>query len=239
MSKIRDCFRRGRRAEGVILYVDKLILGINRVYLLENTSSTSPVYNKTIAQKPMLSRKQINQIVRAQNSKDRNTLETIMNNTRTRTGKRINYAIIDTGRKLIVYVDKNYSNCKNLGGQIERGESSSYAFFREVYEETGYDLRIAINNGSTYDCLNGKFVITLNTKSYEQLLQSYNEKYYNHTTEIQTLFLGDKRIAGSYEYVKNGCEIHLNKNDSYFENQLYLKKYLKYKAKYLALKKSL
>lgn len=245
MSKTTDCFKRDRgRAEGVILYQDKPIIGINRVYLLENTS-TVPVYNNNIAQIPEFTKEQINQIVEAQNKKNKDFLIKIMDNVKTIDGKSVMYAIIDHGKKLRVYVDKKkYSNCKNLGGQIERGERPRDAFFREVYEETGYDLNDAITNGSVYDCIDGKFVITLNTQSYNKMIESYNLKYNNHATEIQTLFLGNNRIAGSEEYNLNGCKNHLStkRTDRYGykvtnESSLYLKKYLKYKAKYLALKK--
>lgn len=230
--EVKDCFKRGDRAEGVILYQDKPITGISRVYLLERTS-TVPEYNRDVAQKPIFTREQINQIVKAQNEKDKDVLIEIMDNARTIFRTNINYAIIEHGDKLRVYVDKNYSNCKNLGGKINEGEKSKDAFFREVYEETGYNLDDAIANGSVFDCIGGKYVITLNEISYNQLIKSYNHQYNNHSTEIQTLFLGNNRIAGSEEYKLEGCKKHL----SYNESSLYKTKYLKYKAKYLALKK--
>tara|TARA_B110000908_G_C10247453_1_gene449674 strand:- start:2138 stop:2833 length:696 start_codon:yes stop_codon:yes gene_type:complete len=224
------CFMRGARAEGVLLYKDKPITGISRVYLLEDGCFNGTIFEKQLADQ--LSTGYIKQLREAEISKNKQILTEIMNNSG------MIYSLIDQGdnRPLKVYVDKNKYNCKNLGGKRESiDRTGNAAFFREVYEETGYCLKQALLNGSVEDCINGKYVITLNTQSYDELVQSYSRKYNSHDTEIQTLLLGKDIIAGTTsQNIKTGCKNYLDKN----EYKLYKKKYLKYKKKYLDLKRA-
>ena len=91
------CFVRNRRAEGVILYQDKPILGLSRVYLLEENGFNGRVsFNGRVLEMNIanqISRHDINQLRRAELNKDKPTLTQIMD----RTGMK--YAIIDQGNQ--------------------------------------------------------------------------------------------------------------------------------------------
>ena len=218
-----SCYNYRNRAEGVLMYLDKPIFGVSRVYLLEKKS-----FNKFVLEtnKLPLIKTYESELRRAEREKDKDTLDRIMKSVD------MKYAIVEKDTELKIYVDKNISVQRNLGGTIDHGETAKIAFFREINEELGVNYDILIKLGSVEDCIDGYYVLTLSVNAYDYLLNSYMEKYNSNDTEIQTLYHGNNIIAGT------NLDLHHIK-PRYKGRDFYRKKYLKYKKKYLELKKLL
>jgi 8-oxo-dGTP pyrophosphatase MutT (NUDIX family) len=125
------------------------------------------------------------------------------------------------GRKILVknYNSNYYSYPK---GGINKGENPRDAAMREFIEETTINIK-PYESKMVGKCMDWKYTLELSTEEYNKLIQTFNEKTFREeaTPEVSGIKIeaGDISITNPY----------LN---SY-------KKYLKYKNKYLELKKIL
>ena len=76
----------------------------------------------------------------------------------------------------------------------------------------------------------GKPAFHINDEAYKIMVENFTKKYNSKSSEVQTLYLGDKIVAGL------GIENKKHSLGKYKIDDYYLKKYLKYKKKYLELK---
>jgi hypothetical protein len=124
------------------------------------------------------------------------------------------------GRKIVVknYNSNNYSYPK---GGINKSEDPKDAAIREFIEETTINIK-PYENKMVGKCMDWKYTLELSTEEYNKLIQTFNEKTFieNATPEVS----GIKIEAGN-----------ISITNSYLNSY---KKYLKYKNKYLELKKN-
>ena len=246
------------RSEALILYQDKPVMGVNRIWLIELDRSrrrsriveqniTMPHLNTLLGLLDDLVNFENNGIFQDYNGQAARTeviriLTQFMGNS---------FSIINGSAALarynktsyVICIDKDFNQCVNLGGEPNPGESGKEAFERELLEETGFDINDPAHSmGSRHYCIGTKAQVDLTQAAYKILVNNYTNKYQNNKTELQSLFHGNVCVAGSNigsncanavldDYRRNATVNGIN-----YTRGVYLQKYLKYKKKYLDLK---
>ena len=254
------------RSEALILYQDKPIMGVNRRWLIEINEETnnSEIVKQNIT-KPHMKKLGVllNELVNFENigtfrgNNGPSARNEVINQLSPLLG--FGFSIVEGSpslarykkTKYVICIDKNFIKCINLGGEPHYYESGKDAFKREIFEETGFDIR----NSRQY-CIGTKTHVNLTTTAYQNLIDNYKHKYNNYNTELQSLFHGNVCVAGSNigskcanavpRFPKIGLDESPNEPDDYRSNVtvngtnytrgIYLQKYLKYKKKYLEMK---